>query len=675
MNFTSDGNVEHNFRPEYRPDIDGLRAFAVISVVLFHLYPHFLSGGFIGVDIFFVISGYLISTIIYRSLSSGKFDIMEFYVHRVRRIFPALTLVIATCVIVGRNLMLPTEYISLGRHVISSVLFIQNFNILSEIGYFDSDTLLKPLTHLWSLSIEEQFYLLFPLFCLASWRLRWNLFRAVLILLGLSLVANLVVTHQSATSAFFLPYTRFWELATGCAIAAAAITSRDVRYRKLLLRILDKGDAARTKRRLDDIFSCFALALLLVGVFLLNGSLSFPGAWALIPVCGAALMIWSGPHGLINRSILSHPLSTFVGRISYPLYLWHWPLLSFVTIADGHHPTSEQILGILASSIVLSWLTYRLVERPIRFGHLSPMRTTAVLVGAMALLGFFGRNVSYFVRTYDDNIMKVAQVWDFSDYPIPTNAKIENGEIHFGDNPHSRVVMIGDSHARQYRNVLANFYTQHTETRNPRYPEVVLSWLHDPVPPVITDKLLNDPSVKAVFLSYFWAIAYGSDQVDNLVRCCGKGLGGVIETQSPRMTPQQMDALDASLEGSIRALTAHGKKVYLILDNPYGHEFSPRTILKRDLWHGLTLDAPPVPLGQVLNRLEPSRSRLEALAKRAGAVTIDPLIDLCSESECDPLTADGEPMNKDYDHLSPLTNTKTIHFFDAILNDIAQGNK
>jgi peptidoglycan/LPS O-acetylase OafA/YrhL len=218
---------DHNLRPNYRPDIDGLRAVAILSVVAFHLSPDLLRGGFLGVDVFFVISGFLISTIIFKSLANDGFSFLEFYAHRIRRIFPGLVLVIAFCLFVGWHALLPTEFVLLGKHVIASTLFTENFRLWREAGYFDISTSLKPLMHLWSLAIEEQFYLAFPLILWVGWRLRLNLFAIVAAIFAASFAFYLNDVDHQPIAAFFSPKSRFWELMAGAILAYVSLHYAD----------------------------------------------------------------------------------------------------------------------------------------------------------------------------------------------------------------------------------------------------------------------------------------------------------------------------------------------------------------------------------------------------------------------------------------------------------------
>lgn len=380
---------EHNIHPVYRPDIDGLRAVAILSVVIFHAFPRYLPGGFVGVDVFFVISGYLISTIIFRSLYRRSFSLSEFYIHRAKRIFPALILVLMACFALGWFVLLPDELKQLGRHIAGGAGFVQNFVLWDEAGYFDTVAETKPLLHLWSLAIEEQFYLIFPAVIFLAWRTGLSMLAVVGVLALLSFALNLLMVEKDPVATFFMPYTRVWELLFGAALAYLELFGKG-----RLVSILGSGAAYPTFLRkrsfsnecgalFKNIISVFGLALIAVSVVFISKEKSFPGGWALFPVLGAFLIVSAGSNAWVNRAILSNRLLVFVGLISYPLYLWHWPILSFARVISSDFPSREVRVCAVALSFLLAWLTYRLIEKPIRFG---PRKRSAAALLALALL-------------------------------------------------------------------------------------------------------------------------------------------------------------------------------------------------------------------------------------------------------------------------------------------------
>jgi peptidoglycan/LPS O-acetylase OafA/YrhL len=333
----------------YRPDIDGLRAVAVLSVVLFHAFPSLLPGGFIGVDVFFVISGYLISGILLHELGQDRFSMAGFYLRRVRRIFPSLVAVMAACLAFGWFALFPDEYRQLGKHVAGGAGFAANFFYWAQVGYFDTAADTKPLLHLWSLGIEEQFYIVWPAVLLLAWRRRANLVVVTAGLALLSFTLNVVGIIHHGDATFYSPLSRAWELLAGALLACAAH---------------GKTDAAVPQAKANRAVLLGA-ALLVFGVALTKAE-HYPGWRALVPVGAALLIIGAGPRAWFNRAVLSHPLAVWFGLISYPLYLWHWPLLSFAQIVESRQPAPWIRAAAVLLAIVLAWLSWRLLELPLR---------------------------------------------------------------------------------------------------------------------------------------------------------------------------------------------------------------------------------------------------------------------------------------------------------------------
>lgn len=353
----------------YRADIDGLRAVAVLAVVLFHAFPKALRGGFVGVDVFFVISGFLISSILFTNLAQERFSLAEFYSRRVRRILPALITVLASCLVAGWFVLLAHEYLQLGRHVAGGSAFISNLLLWRESGYFDTAAETKPLLHLWSLAIEEQFYLVWPLLLALGWQRRWPLPALAGGVAAASFAWGLVLLHQGSTAAFYSPLARFWELMSGGLLAWVVLRR-----------------PAWTARP-GHWCSVVGLGLVLAGLALTNRSRDFPGWWALLPVSGAVLLIAAGPHAWVNRRLLSSRAMVAIGLVSYPLYLWHWPLLAFARILTTEPSPLLRALMVVAAG-VLAVLTYRFVETPLR--HARSPRTVPGLLASLAVVGMAG---------------------------------------------------------------------------------------------------------------------------------------------------------------------------------------------------------------------------------------------------------------------------------------------
>jgi len=357
----------------YRPDIDGLRAIAVMSVVIFHAFPSWMPGGFIGVDVFFVVSGFLISSIIFENLQNGTFGFTQFYARRIRRIFPALLVVLGAILVFGWFALLADEYSTLVKHIAAGAGFVSNFVLWNEVSYFDHAAETKPLLHLWSLAIEEQFYILWPLLLWGAWKLKINFLALATALAVLSFVLNMSGVQQDLTAAFYSPQTRFWELLCGSMLACLR------RHRTL---------AASA-----SIISALGGSLLTYGFWSFSSATRFPGTWAVVPVAGAALVILAGPNAWINRVILSNKAVVWIGLISFPIYLWHWPVLAFANIIESADPGAAIKACAIALSIALAWLTCKLVERPLRYGEYGRFKTVGLslsmaVVAAVAFIAW-----------------------------------------------------------------------------------------------------------------------------------------------------------------------------------------------------------------------------------------------------------------------------------------------
>ena len=365
----------------YRPDIDGLRAIAVILVMFFHAFPNLFPGGYIGVDIFFVISGYLITGIIGQEIGNANFSFADFYARRCVRILPALFIVTLSVLAAGIITMLPDELVNLGEHLTASAGFFSNFLIYSETGYFAAVADEKPLLHLWSLAIEEQFYLIWPLVLVAAASVKFARTPIAVILLIATLGASIWIVDASNQHAlgFFMLHTRLWELAAGGILAL-----NETRLRQFL--------KARPRIRPHLLLSGLGLALALTTTFAFSKATPYPGWHAILPVLSAVLVIVGG-MALPAQGLLSSRSLVFIGLISYPLYLWHWPILAFLRISITEPGVQAKLLAI-GLAFLLAWQTRNLLEQPIRrMVRLRQIRAAKVItagVGILVLIGALG---------------------------------------------------------------------------------------------------------------------------------------------------------------------------------------------------------------------------------------------------------------------------------------------
>ena len=563
----------------YRPDIDGLRAIAVWAVIAYHAFPDWFAGGFIGVDIFFVISGFLITTLIQGRLKEQNFTIVAFYASRVRRLFPSLILVLLACLMFGWFALLSDEYKQLGKHISAAALFIPNWVIWSDSGYFDYAATSKPLLHLWSLGVEEQFYFIWPLALCWIYKHKFNVSRITLILLSGSFFLNLFMVEKYPSASFFLPFTRIWELLAGSLLAqlvqpgvmaAGSITTKLVSH-----------------RHFKQGLSFLGILMLSVSLLVIDQDQPFPGVLALLPVMGTLLIILAGQQSWFNQRILSNRILVGVGLISYPLYLWHWPLLSFSRVLEQNQPDWQIRILCIAVACVLSVLTFYCVERPVRFGRYLKAKTFTLmaLMCITASLGLATYLSEGFKSRFTNQLIEV-QMADLS-FDVPASkewyCREENNEGPrcLASGPEPTAVVMGDSHALTIYPGLVDRYTSKGQT-------LALYGGNDGCPPllnvVIQDmggdvrnclqkgtqailRILKDPAIKEVILTSRGPM-YTS----------GKGFGDIESSQfgtwilhfdgEERGLRSNEEVFLKGLANTLDALSAADKKITFLHDVP-----------------------------------------------------------------------------------------------------------
>jgi peptidoglycan/LPS O-acetylase OafA/YrhL len=376
----------------YRPDIDGLRAVSILLVVGYHAQPWLIPGGFIGVDVFFVISGFLITRIILGEIKAGAFSLSKFYARRVRRIFPALIVVLVAAYLIGWFLLLPEAFSLLGESIAASVAFAANLFLLGQSGYFAADAAENPLLHLWSLGVEEQFYIFWPLTLMlfgAARRQSW-----MIAIAAVSFGVSLMIFFGYKEWSFYSPIPRAWELLVGGIVASRYVDRIETERKGFFQR--------------DDIMAIIGILAIVGAALGLHKDSLFPGVYALLPVLGAALLIIS-PNSFVNRILLSNPPMVLVGKISYPLYLWHWPILVYLAVLRNDNPNFLEIWLAVVVAVILSWLTYRFVELPVRR---QPKAVPRLAFGLMAigLAGIVTFAATGFAGRFTPEIREIARL-------------------------------------------------------------------------------------------------------------------------------------------------------------------------------------------------------------------------------------------------------------------------
>jgi len=433
---------------KYRSEIDGLRALAVIPVILLHAGFRTVSGGFVGVDIFFVISGFLITTILLTEIERGEFSLLRFYERRMRRISPALFVVVAACIPLAWMWMAPHQFRDFGRSIVAVVFFVSNFLFWNEGGYFSAPAELKPLLHTWSLGVEEQYYLFAPLSLLVMWRFGRNfVFWGVVATALVSLGAAEWASRHAPSANFYLTPFRVWELLAG-SICGFLSAGREVRRSNLL--------------------SAAGLTLIVFSIFFYDESTPFPSLYALAPVGGAALILMYGTSGTWVARLLSLPPFVGIGLISYSAYLWHQPLFAFARIRSMAAPSPWLMAALAVLSLVLAYLTWRFVEQPFRkrpVPWLPSRRTlfgTSIALGTLfAVFGIYGsvsNGIPSRVMVPEPGSREAMLLDTTIEKPLAQECWTESGvdiskqqllcPVFTPPNPKLRILVIGDSHSR-----------------------------------------------------------------------------------------------------------------------------------------------------------------------------------------------------------------------------------
>ena len=650
-NRTADG-----VHPAYRADIDGLRAVAVVAVIVFHFFPRALPGGFVGVDIFFVISGYLISQIIIGGLETEAFSVAGFYARRVRRLFPALILVLAASLAFGWTALFRAEYAQLGEHAVAGAAFLANFAFWSESGYFDKAAIAKPLLHLWSLGVEEQFYIFWPVVLALAWRMRSSLLLVAGAIALASFGANLFATSAEPAAAFYSPWTRFWELMIGAMLACIALH----RPASAARRAWDM--AARP--RLATTVSMAGIVLILLGMVFAREK-GFPGWQALLPALGTALLILAGPGATVNRMLLARGVLVAIGLISYPLYLWHWPLLSFARIVHGELG-AELRVGLLVLAVILAALTHVLVERPVKAVR-NRGALVAVLVALMVTVGAFGFLVMAQRGLEQRAVVEVNVSLDAvranslppfaTACPFVPASRKNLFQCYVDARELPRFALLGDSKAwALFPGVFR------TSTLGGSWM-IIASGNSGPLVPVLSDSQIY-AYVNAHAVNTAVRTLETADSVETVViAAAARALFQLANDHSIADLPASRNgkvALDA-LDATVSRLLAAGKHVVLVVDNPTLPH--PEDCVGRktaSAFVNTLLASPPdpacsIPLAKHLELSRPYRELLEEVRRRhPGRVELfDTLPALCdlSTQTCT-ATLDGQFLYGVSDHVS-----------------------
>ncbi len=657
--------------PAYRPDIDGMRAIAILSVIGFHASPTNVPGGFVGVDVFFVLSGYLISGIILRGLARGSFSFSDFYARRIRRIFPALIVMLVVSLSFGWVALVGDEYKQLGIHALAGAAFVSNFVFWDEAGYFDKAAELKPMLHLWSLGIEEQFYIFWPLFLSAAWKRSFSIIAVIVVIIVLSFTLNIWSTASHPDAAFYLPFPRFWELLAGAALAAASLNNNN---RSNAFSSLSLYRHSCLKAYLPDIQATTGLLMLLSAIIGLSKDMSFPGWWVLMPVLGACLLISAGEEAWINKHVLSSRPIVFIGLISYPLYLWHWPLLSFARIIEGGDPAPIIKAVAIAMAGILACMTYWFVEKPIRFGYLAlRFSLVPVLSVAISVIGISGwwiykkdgmdSRIKTDLKNYKQLVNSPGEINDCK----KSYAFAKNGYCIASPSSHMTrpiIYAIGDSHALAFASGLVSAIEQNL----PDYS--FLSIGKGGCPPfegverVDKEKYNCVPMNNSVMhvarseaIHTVLIVGRWSTKIDSWLPAGFVGdeqaTNDFVANWSGVQVDDDTEIFRVGLTNTLHALLAAGKPVYFVHQVPE-LGFNPRSCLERPLRisPGRTRNVCGVERDVVVKRQKRYRDIVYSILHELPSVKVfDPLDHLCDAKYCYAMINE-KMLYSDDDHLS-----------------------
>ncbi len=632
----------------YRADIDGLRALAIAPVVLFHANIPGFGGGFIGVDVFFVISGYLITSIIAREIREGRFTLQGFYERRIRRILPALFAMLSVSVLAAYLILYPAQAQSFSRSLIAATLFVSSILFQREVGYFDQEAELKPLLHTWSLSVEEIFYILYPLLLWFTWR-RFRGHQTALVagIAALSFAATVIALwiDKQSTSAFFLPHFRAWELLIGALVALVPLR-------------LPKG------RTFAGLLAIIGLSMIVVPVYAYSQTTTFPGRAALAPCLGTALVIVAGQRrpSPVGRMLSWRPI-VFLGLISYSLYLWHWPIFVFARHVLGREPLLGESLALIAASLIAAVLSWRFVERPFRgrSGLLPrPALFAAAALAALILtgIGLHGQQTGGWLGRYPPELVDIFAASQDHD---PRRRACESvradtpGCIYGEADAPPVVALLGDSHAAVYAMVLGELAQGRGEAvlslTMPICPPA-LGWAGEPLSwredcglfqRLALERIIATPSIHTVVLAAWYRIYPFDDPHGKLA---------------------------VAIEEAIERLVSAGKRVALVYPIPQPDADIPTTLAEAVL-EGRDPNLVRQPLEQFHADQGGVFAMLDGLDRHPSLVRLYPHRVLCPDSEC-LFYRDGSTLYYDDNHLSVTGAALLRPLFAPLFDGAAQ---
>ena len=646
----------------HRRDIDGLRAIAVSGVILDHAGVPGFSAGFSGVDIFFVISGFLIGGIVLKALSEGRFSFGEFYARRARRILPALFVMILVTLPFALTMMIPRELRHYGGGAFATIIFLSNVWFLKRIDYFNPEAASDPLLHTWSLAVEEQFYLVLPILLILLWRwqrLRAQLWAVLVIVSAASFLVAVFSPPEQTMVRFYLSHTRAWELLSGVLAAMA--------YQKA--KTLPGG--------VRSGLAVSGLVLTLASITVIPDPSGWPGVWTLIPVVGASLVLPFGDQASAARLLLSLPPMVWLGAISYSAYLWHQPILGFLAISDNDLRGPLQTAAFLCATLALAYTSWRYIEQPFRHQKLPP-RFAHWAMAAMAVAITTFAVTAHVSNGFPQRLPEKLQIMVGPDldnqqrYKKCIGPRQAFGEIQpetaciLGAAAEASVAVWGDSHAAVLGEPLARRLAGHglsirmltlagcapvTMWINPAKPEYMICEDHNRR---MYDYLLKDPAIKVVILHAYWNDAIQRHDYDNGIGDRKTDVGHVISFGDDDDEPDNVrfSHLTDSLQTEVQALKAAGKQVVVVGPVPEPG-FNVLDRVAKQYWTDGGLQQPlTIPAKAALDYAAPARRILMGAPRKTGAIWIDPAPLFCREGGDCTLTTTDKSLYFDDSHLA-----------------------
>jgi peptidoglycan/LPS O-acetylase OafA/YrhL len=665
---------------KHRPEIDGLRAVAVLPVVLFHAGLG-CPGGYVGVDVFFVISGYLITALIQQSIDRNDFSLLAFWERRLRRIAPALVVVVAATLAAGWWLLLPGDFESLGKSAVAQSLMVANFHFWQQSGYFDGPAELKPLLHTWSLAVEEQFYLLLPLALVALSR---TSLRATRIVLGLALAASLALSiygvREFPSATFYLLPTRAWELLLGSLIALRVLAPGESpgAERFATASIVHRPPATRRRLRRSDALapwvnealSALGLALIAFAVFAYDRDTPFPGAAALIPCLGTAAVIWANAPTLTRcaRPLTSRPM-TFIGQISYSLYLWHWPVFVYGRYWSMDELTAVQSLALIGVSVALAALSWALIETPFRRGVVLKTRSAVFASSLVATATLVAAGTWFDVgEGLPDRLPPHVVALDNGRIDQHFQIKVDLASVRAGrlievgvpdESRPIELLIWGDSHAMAILPAMGELCREH----NVR----AVAAAHSATAPLLGYESIGSASMQDESVAYNDAIVeFVRQRRIGRVLMIGKwGAYGGVHLTSPAETAAKLVALREHLRRTIATLTAAGVDVWIMKQVPR-QDCDVSRVLARAALTGRDLGRIGISRDEHRRQMAPVDEIIDGVAG-PNVTVIDPAELLFDADGVSRMVSNGKPLYRDTNHLTVHGSKELRPLFEPVV--------